>query len=106
MSAYQHETDRVKDRARIAEICRTVVLMIDGQGTIETAVAAIKAGAYDFITKPVDLKTMEVIVNRALERHHLFRKLSIFRGLTLALLISVPIWLILGIILAKLVLKY
>jgi len=85
---------------------RAVVLMITGQGTIETAVAAIKAGAYDFITKPVDLNTMEVIVNRALERYSLFRQLGIFRGLTLAPLISVPVWLILGIVLAKLVLKY
>ena len=84
---------------------RVVVLMITGYGTIETAVAAIKAGAYDFIQKPVDLKTLDVIVSRSLERHTLSRQLGIFRGLTLALLISVPIWLILGIILAKIVFK-
>jgi len=84
---------------------RAVVLMITGYGTVETAVAAIKAGAYDFIEKPVDFKTLEVIVSRALERHTLFRELGVFRGLTVALIISVPVWLILGIILAKLLLK-
>lgn len=84
---------------------RAVVLMITGFGTIETAVAAIKAGAYDFIQKPVDMKALEVIVSRALERHTLFRQLGIFRGLALALVVSVPVWLILGIILAKILLK-
>jgi len=84
---------------------RAVVLMITGYGTVETAVAAIKAGAYDFIEKPVDFKTLEVIVSRALERHTLFRQLGVFRGLTVALIISVPVWLILGIVLAKLLLK-
>lgn len=84
---------------------RAVALMITGFGTVETAVAAIKAGAYDFIQKPVDLKTLDVIISRALERHTLSRQLGIFRGLTVALVISVPVWLILGIILAKILLK-
>ena len=79
---------------------RVMVLMITGFGTIERAVAAIKQGAYDFIPKPIDFKTLEVIVDRAADRHSLFKQLGIFRGLTLALIISVPLWLILGIILA------
>jgi DNA-binding NtrC family response regulator len=83
----------------------TVVLVITGYATIDSAVEAIKAGAYDFISKPVDLKSLEVIINRALERHTLFRRLGMFRGLTLALIVSVPVWLILGIILAYLIMK-
>jgi len=82
-----------------------VVLVITGYATIDSAVEAIKAGAYDFISKPVDLKALEVIVNRALERHTLFRRLGMFRGLTLALIVSVPVWLILGIVLAYLVMN-
>ena len=83
---------------------RVVVMVITGYGSIESAVDAIKRGAYDYIPKPLKMEELEVIVNRALERHTLFRQLGIFRGLTLALIISVPFWLILGIILA-LVLK-
>ena len=79
---------------------RVVVMVITGYGTIESAVEAIKKGAYDFIPKPFKMEELEVIVSRALERHTLFRQLGVFRGLTLALLISIPFWLILGIILA------
>jgi len=81
------------------------VVLITGYPTIDRAVEAIKAGAYDFISKPFDFKALEVVINRALERHTLFRRLGMFRGLTLALIISVPVWLVLGIALAYLILK-
>ena len=80
---------------------RVVVMVITGFGTIDTAVQAIKSGAFDFIPKPVKIKELEVIINRALERHALSRQLGVFRGLTLALIISIPFWLILGIILTR-----
>ncbi len=80
---------------------RCVVVLITGFGTVESAVKAIKQGAYDFITKPVKLDEVDVVVNRALEKRHLVKQLDFFRGLTLAVLISVPLWLILGIILAS-----
>ncbi len=84
---------------------RAVVLIITGYGTIESSVAAVKKGAYDFIPKPINLEALELIISRALEKHTLFKQLGIFRGLTLALIISVPVWLILGIILATILLK-
>ncbi len=84
---------------------RAVVLIITGYGTIESSVTAVKKGAYDFIPKPINLESLEQIISRALEKHTLFKQLGIFRGLTLALIISVPVWLILGIILAKILLK-
>jgi hypothetical protein len=66
---------------------------------------AIKAGALGYISKPFDFKALEVVINRALERHALFRRLGMFLGLTLTLLVSVPIWLVLGIVLAYLIMK-
>ena len=39
----------------ILKTCDTPVVMISGHGTIETAVEAIKKGAYDYIAKPLDL---------------------------------------------------
>ena len=79
---------------------RVMVMVITGYSTIESAVTAIKKGAYDFIPKPFQMEELEVIVNRALERHTLFSRLGVLRGLTLALIISIPFWLILGIVLA------
>jgi two-component system response regulator PilR (NtrC family) len=79
---------------------RVIVMVVTGFGTIESAVSAIKKGAYDFIPKPFKMEELEVIIMRALERHSMIKQLGMFRGLTLALLISIPLWLILGIILA------
>ena len=50
------------------------VLMISGHGTIETAVAAIKRGAHDFIEKPLSLEKVLIAVERALEFHALKRE--------------------------------
>lgn len=80
---------------------RSVVVVITGFGTIEGAVQAIKQGAYDFITKPVKFEQLDIVVDRALEKRGLVKQLDFFRGLTLAVLISIPLWLILGIILAS-----
>jgi len=79
---------------------QAVVIVITGYGTIESAVKAIKNGAYDFITKPVKMQELEVIIDRALERYAMSKQLGVFKGLTLALIISVPIWLALGILVA------
>jgi DNA-binding NtrC family response regulator len=80
---------------------RCVVVVITGFGTVESAVKAIRDGAYDFITKPVKLERLEIVLARALEKRGLVKQLDFFRGLTLAILISIPVWLVLGIILAS-----
>ena len=55
---------------------RVPVIVITGYGTVKEAVEAIKIGAYDFIEKPVERDKLELIVERALERHTLFRHSS------------------------------
>ncbi|MDR3073153.1 MAG: sigma-54 dependent transcriptional regulator [Deltaproteobacteria bacterium] len=50
------------------------VLMISGHGTIETAVAAIKKGAYDYIEKPLSLEKVVLSAQRALEFQALKRE--------------------------------
>ncbi|MDE1902866.1 MAG: sigma-54-dependent Fis family transcriptional regulator [Alphaproteobacteria bacterium] len=50
------------------------VVMISGHGTIETAVAAIKVGAYDFIEKPFKADRLLHIVDRAIETSRLRRE--------------------------------
>ena len=46
----------------------TSVVMISGHGNIETAVDALKKGAFDYIAKPLDLNRLLVTVRNALDR--------------------------------------
>src|SRR5947209_3070951 len=48
-----------------------VVIMISGVQTIESAVGALRAGAFDYVMKPFDLRHVEAAVSRALEHHEL-----------------------------------
>ncbi len=47
------------------------VVVITGQGSLEAAIGAIRVGAYDFITKPVDPKLLLLSVSRAIQHRHL-----------------------------------
>src|SRR5690242_13983995 len=52
------------------------VVMISGHGNIETAVAAIKSGAYDFIEKPFKADRLVLVADRALENSRLKREVK------------------------------
>jgi DNA-binding NtrC family response regulator len=57
---------------KLMEICPDVpVVMISGHGTIDTAVEAIKKGAFDYISKPPDLNRLLITVRNALDRKSL-----------------------------------
>lgn len=58
------------------------VVIISGHGTIETAVAAIKKGAYDFVEKPFNADRLILVINRALEATRLRRENSELRERT------------------------
>ena len=47
------------------------VIMLTGQGTIETAVEAMKLGAYDYLTKPYSINELDVRVRQAAEKRNL-----------------------------------
>jgi two-component system response regulator HydG len=61
------------------ELCQRVVadrpdipvLMLTAFGSFETAVGAIRAGAYDFVTKPVEIEALAIAVRRAVEHRQL-----------------------------------
>ena len=53
-------------------------IVITAHGSIEIAVEAMKEGAYDFITKPVDGNHFDIVVRKALEREGLKRELELF----------------------------
>jgi two-component system NtrC family response regulator len=55
------------------------VVMITAYGTIETAVDAMKAGAVDYITKPIDLDELLILIDRIAERRTLIKENEILR---------------------------
>ena len=61
------------------ELPNLPVVMISGHGTIETAVAAIKIGAYDFIEKPFKSDRLLLVVERAIEAARLKREVEELR---------------------------
>ena len=52
----------------------TPVIMISGHGTIDTAIEAIRKGAYDFIEKPLDLNRILITIKNATDKHLLIHE--------------------------------
>ncbi len=55
------------------------VVMISGHGTIDTAVEAIKKGAYDFIAKPLDLNRMLITIRNAMDKTQLTTETKVLK---------------------------
>jgi two-component system nitrogen regulation response regulator NtrX len=64
------------------------VVMISGHGNIETAVAAIKQGAYDFIEKPFKADRLVLVAERALENSRLKREVKALKQLSPSTLVG------------------
>jgi len=60
--------DGIEVLDQVLKMTDTPMIMISGHGTIDTAVEAIKKGAYDYIAKPLDLNRLLVSIRNALER--------------------------------------
>lgn len=71
--------DGVEVLEKLLELGDVPVVMISGHGTIETAVDAMRRGAYDYIEKPLDLNRLLVSVRHALDRSHLVRETHVLR---------------------------
>jgi len=99
---YMPGMDGIELLKRVRTIKKNIVfLIITAHPTIETAVDAIKKGAYDYLTKPFHIEEVRVKINRAIEKSGLTHSLRWANGLIWALIISIPIWLVLGIIFAS-----
>lgn len=61
--------ERMREHSTIPE-----VIMFTGHGDIETAVRCIKLGAYDYLTKPVKLDELEIVIDKAHEKNRLRRE--------------------------------
>ncbi len=56
-----------------------VTLLLTAQGTVETAVEAMKEGAYDYLTKPVDLQRLKILLDKIVERQETLREVKTLR---------------------------
>ena len=72
LDIWMPEMDGLETLRRIKELVPTAqVMMMSGHGSIETAVKAIKLGAYDYIEKPLSLENVTLRVKHALEQYRL-----------------------------------
>ncbi|MBT3175191.1 MAG: sigma-54-dependent Fis family transcriptional regulator [Lentimicrobiaceae bacterium] len=76
------EMDGMEVLEKLQSISDAPVIMISGHGTIETAVEAIKAGAYDFIVKPPDLNRLLITVRNAIDKKELVSQTLQLRKVT------------------------
>ncbi|HEV8440616.1 MAG TPA: sigma-54 dependent transcriptional regulator [Methylomirabilota bacterium] len=61
------------------ELPFATVILLTGQGSIDIAVAAMKEGAYDFLTKPVDVARLKILIPKAAERAAAIREVALLR---------------------------
>jgi DNA-binding NtrC family response regulator len=54
-------------------------LLLTAQGTVETAVEAMKEGAYDYLTKPVDIQRLKILLDKIVERLETMREVKALR---------------------------
>ncbi|MGC4083260.1 MAG: sigma-54 dependent transcriptional regulator [Vicinamibacterales bacterium] len=66
-------------RALQAQGADVTTLLLTAQGTVETAVEAIKEGAYDYLTKPVDIQRLKILLDKIVERLETVREVKALR---------------------------
>ena len=72
LDIWMPEMDGLETLRRVKELVPTAqVMVMSGHGSIETAVKAIKLGAYDYIEKPLSLENVTLRVKHALEQFRL-----------------------------------
>ena len=73
------EMDGIEVLEKAILITDTPVIMISGHGTIDTAVEAIKKGAYDYISKPLDLNRLLITIRNALDKTSLIKETIVLK---------------------------
>jgi len=66
-------------RALKTDVPFASVILLTGQGSIDTAVTAMREGAYDYLTKPVDVARLRVLIPKAAERGESLREVALLR---------------------------
>jgi DNA-binding NtrC family response regulator len=61
------------------EMPRVPVIILTGRATVDTAVSAMRQGAYDYLTKPVDLDRLRLLIEKALDRGRTLDEITLLR---------------------------
>ena len=61
------------------EMPRVPVIILTGRATVDTAVTAMRQGAYDYLTKPVDLDRLRLLIEKALDRARTLDEITLLR---------------------------
>ena len=80
-------TDLVMPRMGGLELLRSLqdqmgdstFIILTAQGSVESAVEAIKDGAYDYLTKPVDPPRLKILLDKVVERQETLREVKVLR---------------------------
>ena len=73
--------DGIEVLAKISETSKDIpVIMISGHGNIDTAVEAIKKGAYDFLEKPLDLNRLLITIRNAMDKSTLITQTQVLKN--------------------------
>lgn len=59
--------------------CESALIIMSGHGNIETAVDAVKRGAYDYLAKPIDLNRLLVTVRNAMQKNELVQETKVLK---------------------------
>ena len=63
-------------RALQDQLSDITLILLTAQGTVESAVEAIKDGAYDYLSKPVDPQRLQILLQKAVERQETLREVQ------------------------------
>jgi DNA-binding NtrC family response regulator len=66
-------------RALKDQLSDLTLILLTAQGTVESAVEAIKEGAYDYLSKPVDPSRLRILLQKAVERQETLREVKLLR---------------------------
>src|SRR5262245_12356634 len=61
------------------ELAHTAVILLTGHASVETAVAAMKEGAYDYLTKPIEPRRLRALLDKAVEKAEVAREVTVLR---------------------------
>jgi len=75
------EIDGIETMTKMKEIDpQTYFIILTGYGTVESAVEAMKVGAYDYLNKPINLDELELKIERIYEAQRLHQELEVLRN--------------------------
>jgi DNA-binding NtrC family response regulator len=66
-------------RALVEELPGVIVIIVTGHASIDTAVTAVRDGAYDYLTKPADPRRLRMVLSKAIEKVEVVREVTLLR---------------------------